>query len=58
MAVNGTPLQGLSHAEAIGVFKSIRAGNVVVHAARRDSTNKRLIIYHNNFLFFKKRIKK
>ena len=41
LAVNGTPLQGLSHAEAIGVFKSIRVGHVVVHAARRDSTNKR-----------------
>lgn len=37
LAVNGTPLQGLSHAEAISVFKSIRNGHVVVHAARRDS---------------------
>lgn len=41
LAVNGTPLQGLSHAEAIAVFKSIRNGQVVIHAARRDTANKR-----------------
>ena len=41
LAVNGTPLQGLSHAEAIAVFKSIRNGHVVVHAARRDTANRR-----------------
>jgi len=40
LAVNGTPLQGLSHAEAIQVFKSIRNGQVVIHAARRDVANK------------------
>jgi len=40
LAVNGTPLQGLSHAEAIQVFKSIRNGQVVIHAARRDIANK------------------
>ncbi|XP_057377630.1 uncharacterized protein LOC130699311 isoform X2 [Daphnia carinata] len=40
LAVNGTPLQGLSHAEAIAVFKSIRNGHVVVHAARRDTANR------------------
>ena len=41
LAVNGTPLQGLSHSEAISVFKSIRNGQVIVHAARRDVANKR-----------------
>lgn len=43
LAVNGTPLQGLSHAEAIAVFKSIRNGHVVVHAARRDTANRRYL---------------
>ena len=50
LAVNGTPLQGLSHAEAIQVFKSIRNGQVVIHAARRDVANKRFIIILSFFM--------
>ena len=54
LAVNGTPLQGLSHAEAIQVFKSIRNGHVVIHAARRDVANKRWLIFPPiNFIFVK-----
>lgn len=53
LAVNGTPLQGLSHAEAIAVFKSIRNGHVVVHAARRDTANRRYVytVKHAIYLF-------
>ncbi|KAI9555123.1 hypothetical protein GHT06_017638 [Daphnia sinensis] len=51
LAVNGTPLQGLSHAEAIAVFKSIRNGHVVVHAARRDTANRRYVHCHKHAAF-------
>jgi hypothetical protein len=37
LAVNGLAMQGLSHAEAISVFKNIRAGRVVIHVARRET---------------------
>ncbi len=35
--MNGLALQGLSHSEAISVFKNIRAGRVVLHVARRET---------------------
>ncbi len=35
--MNGLALQGLSHSEAISVFKNIRAGRVVLHVARREA---------------------
>ena len=41
LAVNGLALQGMSHAEAISVFKNIRIGKVVLHVARRDATIRR-----------------
>jgi len=31
----------MSHAEAISVFKNIRSGKVLLHAARRDATMRR-----------------
>jgi hypothetical protein len=34
--VNGTPLQGLTHSEAITVFKNIKSGEVLLHVGRRD----------------------
>ena len=37
LAVNGLALQGMSHSEAISVFKNIRSGRVVLHVARRDA---------------------
>ena len=37
LSVNGHSTQGLSHSEAIAIFKSIRQGKVTVHIARRDS---------------------
>lgn len=35
LSVNGSNLNGLSHAEAITVFKSIRAGKVIMQISRR-----------------------
>merc|ERR1712062_327203 len=41
LAVNGLALQGMSHSEAISVFKNIRVGKVVLHLARRDAATRR-----------------
>ena len=35
-AVNGSLLQGLSHSEAISIFKQIRSGPVVLQPGRRN----------------------
>lgn len=35
LAVNSKPLHGASHQEAIGVFKQIRSGQVLLHIGRR-----------------------
>ena len=36
-AVNGNLLQGLSHSEAIAIFKQIRSGPVVLQTGRRSA---------------------
>lgn len=36
LSVNGKALQGLSHQEAINVFKSIKSGEVVILVGRRN----------------------
>ncbi|XP_063225054.1 uncharacterized protein LOC134532520 [Bacillus rossius redtenbacheri] len=41
LAVNGCPLQGLTHAEAINLFKNIKCGDVVVQVGRRDPQQRR-----------------
>ena len=41
LAVNGLALQGMSHSEAISVFKNIRSGRVVLHVARREAGSQR-----------------
>merc|ERR1711971_738324 len=42
LSVNGHSTQGLSHSEAIAIFKGIRTGKVTIHVARRDgNTTKR-----------------
>jgi hypothetical protein len=41
LAVNGRALHGLSHQEAILVFKEIRTGQVVLHIGRRVSRRRR-----------------
>jgi len=42
LAINGSSLNGLTHAKALQMFKSAKAGNLVLHVARRDPTHKRL----------------
>ncbi|XP_044740835.1 uncharacterized protein LOC123302117 [Chrysoperla carnea] len=39
ISVNGIVLQGLTHAEAINVFKNIKSGEVILEILRRDSTH-------------------
>jgi hypothetical protein len=41
LSVNGVSLQGLSHGEAIAIFKNIRAGLVAITLARRDGPARR-----------------
>jgi C-terminal processing protease CtpA/Prc len=41
LAVNGKALHGLSHNEAIGVFKEIRSGPVALHLGRRVTRKRR-----------------
>ncbi|XP_073999242.1 arc isoform X2 [Rhodnius prolixus] len=43
IAVNGTVLQGLTHSEAISVFKEIKSGPVMMHVGRRDALPSRSI---------------
>ncbi|XP_021710874.1 uncharacterized protein LOC5565736 isoform X2 [Aedes aegypti] len=40
LSVNGTAFQGLSHQEAINVFKSIKTGDVVILLGRRNNRRK------------------
>ncbi|XP_063225167.1 uncharacterized protein LOC134532567 [Bacillus rossius redtenbacheri] len=40
VAVNGESMQGMSHAEAINVFKKIRSGEVALHVARRKNPHR------------------
>uniref|UniRef100_A0A1B6M045 PDZ domain-containing protein n=2 Tax=Graphocephala atropunctata TaxID=36148 RepID=A0A1B6M045_9HEMI len=41
IAVNGNTLQGLTHSEAIAVFKDIKSGPVMLHVGRRDQLHRR-----------------
>jgi len=41
LSVNGMAVQGMSHSEAISIFKNIKIGIVSLHVARRDSSYKR-----------------
>jgi hypothetical protein len=45
LSVNGDSLQGSSHAEAIGVFRRIKTGLVVLHVIRRFSSAKKRYVY-------------
>ena len=37
MSINGLSVQGLSHREAISIFKTIKSGLITINIARRDS---------------------
>ncbi|KAK9497429.1 hypothetical protein O3M35_004138 [Rhynocoris fuscipes] len=43
IAVNGTVLQGMTHSQAISVFKDIKSGPVMMHVGRRDALPSRSI---------------
>ncbi|XP_018367394.1 PREDICTED: uncharacterized protein LOC108763937 isoform X2 [Trachymyrmex cornetzi] len=43
LAINGSSLDGLTHAKALQMFKSAKAGNLILHVARRDPTHKRYV---------------
>lgn len=51
LAVNGTPLQGMTHAEAINMFKNVKFGEVMLHVGRRDPLQKRYesVLINNHF---------
>lgn len=38
--MNGKPLQGVSHQQAIDVFKSIKTGDVIILVGRRNPRRK------------------
>ncbi|XP_046398982.1 uncharacterized protein LOC124165570 [Ischnura elegans] len=40
LTVNGCPLKGMTHAEAINLFKNIKSGQVEIHVGRRDSMHR------------------
>lgn len=42
LAINGASFDGLTHAKALQMFKCAKAGNLILHVARRDPTHKRL----------------
>jgi len=42
LAINGSSLDGLTHAKALQMFKTAKAGNLTLHVARRDPAHKRL----------------
>ncbi|EZA62606.1 uncharacterized protein LOC105277005 isoform X2 [Ooceraea biroi] len=42
LAINGSSLDGLTHAKALQMFKTAKAGNLILHVARRDPAHKRL----------------
>lgn len=41
LSINSKPLHGMTHAEAIAEFKSVKAGDVVLHVGRRINKKKR-----------------
>lgn len=43
LVVNGKPLQGLKHEEAIAVFKSIKTGDVLILIGRRMPKNRKTV---------------
>ncbi|XP_046752192.1 uncharacterized protein LOC124415010 [Diprion similis] len=45
LAINGLPMNGLTHAKALQAFKAAKPGDLILHVGRRDPThNKRYIV--------------
>ncbi|XP_029661555.1 uncharacterized protein LOC115234536 isoform X1 [Formica exsecta] len=49
LAINGSSLDGLTHAKALQMFKNTKAGNLILHVARRDPTHKRYITQSKSY---------
>ncbi|XP_011259850.1 uncharacterized protein LOC105253478 isoform X1 [Camponotus floridanus] len=49
LAINGSSLDGLTHAKALQMFKNAKAGNLILHVARRDLTHKRYITQSKSY---------
>lgn len=44
LAINGLPMNGLTHAKALQAFKAAKPGDLIIHVGRRDPThNKRFL---------------
>ena len=41
LSVNGMSVQGMSHSEAISIFKTIKSGPVTILVTRRDIAQRR-----------------
>ncbi|KAF7989834.1 hypothetical protein HCN44_008508 [Aphidius gifuensis] len=44
LAINGHPMDGLTHAKALHLFKTAKPGKIILHIGRRDSMHKRLLL--------------
>ncbi|XP_051154898.1 uncharacterized protein LOC127277632 isoform X2 [Leptopilina boulardi] len=42
-AINGIPMEGMTHGKALQTFKAVKAGKMILHVGRRDPTHKRLL---------------
>lgn len=42
-AINGIPMEGMTHGKALHTFKAAKAGKIILHVGRRDPTHKRLL---------------
>ncbi|XP_014488848.1 PREDICTED: uncharacterized protein LOC106752017 [Dinoponera quadriceps] len=49
LAINGSSLNGLTHAKALQMFKSAKAGNMILRIARRDHTHKRYVTQSKSY---------
>ncbi|XP_076295729.1 uncharacterized protein LOC143216502 isoform X2 [Lasioglossum baleicum] len=49
LAINGTSMDGLTHAKALQTFKAAKAGKMILHVGRRDPTHKRYIIQSKSY---------
>ena len=48
-SINGTPVQGMTHAEAIGLFKEVKQGSLIVVLGRRKNQNNQIKKKQVNF---------
>lgn len=50
LAINGSPMNGLTHAKALQAFKAAKPGDLILHVGRRDPThNKRYIVQSKSY---------